>query len=124
MPPKISAAEWEVMNVVWAKPEITAVEVFHALPAGHGWKQKTVNTFLVRLVQKGALAVRKEDKAHAYRAKVRREACVETEGRSFLDRVFRGAAGSLVLHFCQRADLTAEELRELKQLLKNKGGRP
>ena len=54
MPPKISSAEWEVMSVVWDKAPVTATEVFEALPPGHGWKQKTVNTFLTRLVEKGA----------------------------------------------------------------------
>jgi predicted transcriptional regulator len=49
-----------------------------------------------------------------------REKCVQTEGDSFLRRVFQGATGDLVLHFCERADLTAEEIRELEQLLKAK----
>ena len=43
------------MSVVWLKSPLTATEVFEALPAGHSWKPKTVNTFLTRLVAKGAL---------------------------------------------------------------------
>lgn len=35
-------------------------------------------------------------------------------------RVFRGAAGPMLLHFCEQADLTAEEIRELEKLLKKK----
>ncbi len=118
MPPKISSAEWDVMSVVWAKAPLTATEVFAALPAGHGWKQKTVNTFLSRLVDKGALAVDRSEKAFVYTARVAREKCVQTESASFLQRVFQGATGDLVLHFCERADLSAEEIRELEQLLK------
>ena len=55
---RISTAEWEVMNVVWAKQPLTAAQVFAALPPGHGWKQKTVNTFLARLAGKGNPASR------------------------------------------------------------------
>jgi len=108
------------MSVVWAKAPLTATEVFDALPAGHGWKQKTVNTFLTRLVDKGVLNVDKKEKAFVYTARMAREKCVQTEGDSFLRRVFQGATGDLVLHFCERADLTAEEIRELEQLLKAK----
>jgi BlaI family penicillinase repressor len=120
MPPKISSAEWDVMSVIWSKAPLTATEVFSALPAGHGWKQKTVNTFLTRLVGKGVLAVDRREKAFVYSARVSREKCVQIEGESFLRRVFQGATGDLVLHFCARADLTPEEIRELEQLLKSK----
>lgn len=120
MAPKISSAEWDVMSVVWEKAPVTATDVFEALPPGHGWKQKTVNTFLTRLVDKGVLKVDRREKAFVYTARVPREKCVQSESESFLQRVFRGATGDLVKHFCARADLTSEEIRELEQLLKSK----
>jgi BlaI family transcriptional regulator, penicillinase repressor len=123
MPPKISSAEWEVMNVVWSRHPLTAAEVFASLPQGHGWKQKTVNTFLTRLADKGVLAVTREGKINIYAPLLKREACVASEGASFLQRVFQGASGSLVMHFCERADLTPEEIRELEEILKAKKGR-
>lgn len=106
------------MSVIWAREPLTAAEVFAALPAGHGWKQKTVNTFLTRLVDKAVLTVDKSGKAFVYAARVAREKCVQAESDSFLRRVFQGATGDLVLHFCGQADLTAEEIRELEQLLR------
>ena len=111
------------MNVVWDKHPITAVEVFQSLPNEKEWKQKTVNTFLTRLADKGILDVSKEGKAHLYTPKKKRADCVAHEGASFLQRVFKGAAGSLVLHFCENADLTAQEIRELEQILKEKKGK-
>lgn len=120
MPPKISNAEWEVMSVVWEKTAITATELFESLPPGHGWKQKTVNTFLTRLVEKGVLAVDRRDKAFVYTARLPREQCIQSESASFLDRVFRGATGDLVKHFCAQGDLSADEIRELEKLLKSR----
>jgi len=111
------------MSVVWAKAPLTATAVFDGLPPRHGWKQKTVNTFLARLVDKGVLAVDKREKAFVYTARVTREKCVQSEGASFLQRVFHGATGDLVLHFCEKADLTADEISELEQLLKAKKSR-
>ena len=106
------------MSVVWAKAPLTATDVFNALPPGHGWKQKTVNTFLARLVEKGVLVVDKREKAFVYTAQVTREKSVQSESASFLQRVFQGATGDLVLHFCEQAELTADEIRDLEQLLK------
>ena len=120
MPPKISASEWEVMTTLWSQSPRTAAEVFAALPAGHGWHQKTVNTFLARLAGKGVVRVAKEGNANLYSARLRRDECVTREGRGFLDRVFRGAAGPMLLHFCEQADLTTEEIDELEKLLKKK----
>lgn len=109
--------------MVWAKEPLTAQEVFNALPAGHGWKQKTVNTFLTRLVDKGVLAVDKREKAHVYASLLPREKCIQAESDFFLKRVFQGATGDLVLHFCERADFTPEEICELEQLLKERKSR-
>ncbi|MES2693011.1 MAG: BlaI/MecI/CopY family transcriptional regulator [Verrucomicrobiota bacterium] len=119
-PPKISDSEWEVLNVLWMKSPQTAGEVFAALPQGHGWHQKTVNTFLARLAAKGAVRIAKDGNANLYTAKLRREECVTREGRGFMARVFRGAAGPMLLHFCAQADLTADEIRELENLLQKK----
>jgi BlaI family penicillinase repressor len=123
MSPKISNSEWDVMSVVWAKEPLTAQEVFSALPVGHGWKQKTVNTFLARLVEKGVLEVDKREKAHVYTSRVPREKCIQTESDFFLKRVFQGATGDLVLHFCEHANFTPDEIRELEQLLKERKNR-
>ena len=119
-PPRISTAEWEVMNVLWAHAPLSAAEVFQQLPAGHGWKPKTVNTFLARLVQKRALRVTKRADLNTYAPLFKRQACVADEGASFLQRVFKGAAGPLVMHFCERADLSDVEITELEALLKAK----
>jgi BlaI family penicillinase repressor len=124
MPPKISSAEWEVMNVIWDRSPLTAAEVFAGLPADHGWKPKTVNTFLARLADKGALKVVKKEGVNVYAVRVRREDCVASESESFLQRVYQGAAGPLLLHFCQQEKLSAEEIAELQKLLREKKGRP
>ncbi len=121
MSPKISESEWEVMSVLWNSTEPqTAAAVFAALPAGHGWHQKTVNTFLARLVAKRVAKSSKEGNVNFYAARMRREDCVAREGRGFLERVFRGAAGPMLVHFCEQADLTEAEISELEKLLEKK----
>ena len=79
-----------------------------------------MNTFLTRLVDKAVVSADRREKAFVYTARVSREKYVQAESNSFLQRVFQGATGDLVLHFCQRADMTADEIRELELLLKER----
>jgi BlaI family penicillinase repressor len=123
MTPKISSAEWEVMNVVWANSSpVTSATVHAGLPEERGWKQKTVNTFLTRLVAKKVLTVTKMGNANLYAPRLRREQCVAAEGDTFLKKVFQGATGTLMLHFCEKAELSDGEIKQLEQLLESKKG--
>src|SRR6476661_8368232 len=124
--PQISDAEWDVMKVVWDHGPLTAGEVVRHLAAERRWSPRTVKTLLSRLVKKGAAEVRTEDADTAsggagggagggrrflYRARVSREACVRRESRSFLSRVFDGAAAPAVLHLLSQCDV--EEFKRL-----------
>jgi BlaI family penicillinase repressor len=119
-PIKISPAEWDVLNVLWEKAPTTVSEIADALAGDKDWHPKTVSTFLARLAEKGVVRVRREGKMNVYIPAKSREQCIRAESESFLQRVFRGATGPMLLHFIERADLTPEEVRELERLLKQK----
>jgi len=120
MPVKISPAEWEVLNVVWDRTQITAPEVYQSLANERDWHQKTVNTFLTRLVEKGILHARREGKANVYSPKLSREECVREESATFLQRVFRGALAPMMLHFVENAELSEQDIAELQKALKQR----
>jgi BlaI family penicillinase repressor len=118
--PRISETEWEVMKVVWAKAPCSAGDVIRALTrADATWHPKTIKTFLSRLARKGALGFRKEGRAYFYRPLVTENECVAAASESFLDRVFGGSLKPMLAHFVDRKKLSAAEIRELKELLKN-----
>lgn len=117
MPPRISPAEWQVLDALWDRAPATAADVYAALGDDTEWHLKTVNTFLARLVEKGVLRVRRDGKANVYAPKLTREQCVRRESDTFLQRVFRGAAGPMLAHFCERADLTDAEIVQLRKIL-------
>jgi BlaI family transcriptional regulator, penicillinase repressor len=118
--PTISDAEWEVMNLLWERAPLASAEVAAALHEPTGWHPKTVRTLLGRLVKKGYVAFDDEGGRYLYRPAVARRECVRREGRSFLDRVFAGDAGSLLLHFAEEVELTPEEIDELRRVLDGK----
>ena len=117
MHPRISSAEWQVLNPLLDRSPATAAEIYTALGQNPGWHLKTVNTFLARLVEKGVLAVRREGKSNVYAPLYTREQCIRGESESFLRRVFQGAAGPMLAHFCERADLTDADIARLRAIL-------
>ena len=119
--PRISEAEWQVMDVLWQRSPQTANDVVAALARSVEWEPATIKTMLNRLVKKGALKFKTEGKRYLYAPAVTRDACVRTEGRSFLDRVFGGAAGPLIAHFVEDAKLSKDEIAELRRMLDRKG---
>jgi BlaI family penicillinase repressor len=116
----ISDAEWQVMQVVWDRKEVTAAEVIAALAGTTGWRHRTVRTLLARLVDKGVLAAEADGHRYLYRPLVSRGTCVRQESRSFLNKVFGGDAAELLAHFARGADLSPEQTEELKRLLDEK----
>ena len=106
------------METLWESAPRTASEVARMLRHRTGWADNTVRTLLTRLVEKEA--VRASENAAGIRIfspAVRREVLVRREGRSFMQRIFGGAAKPLLAHFAENARLTPEEVRELKRLL-------
>ena len=119
--PQITDAEWEVMMVLWARAPLGAQEVIAALAGRRSWNQRTVRTFVNRLVKKGAVDYTVEGNRYLYRPAVSREQCIREESRSFVSRVFAGNAGAMLVQFVQQARLSAEEIRQLRKALEEKG---
>jgi len=118
--PKISEAEWVVMEVVWKKSPITALEVVQQLTAHKQWQDQTIRTMLRRLIRKKALTYKAEGKVYYYAPAVSRDQCVRGESRSFLERVFGGAAQPLLVQLVQESRLSSDEIAELKKILRDK----
>lgn len=121
--PSISDSEWLVASEVWAEEGLTAADIADRLASRTHWKQKTINTFLARLVAKGVLIARPDGRAFRYQAGIPKEQCVRQESESFLKRVFGGAVAPMLAHFCETQDLSPEEIDKLRDILKRKGRR-
>lgn len=118
--PRISEAEWEVMEVLWRKHPLTALEVVQQLTPHKTWKDLTIRSMLGRLVRKKAVGFKAEGKTYFYGPLVTREQCVQDVSQSFLERVFEGATASLLIHFVERKSLTKKELAELEAILRQR----
>ena len=119
--PRISEAEWRVMKVLWNRSPLTANEVVDALAPTTTWKPKTIKTLLNRLIKKKALGFDRKGRAYHYYPLVDEAACVKAESRSFLKRVYGGALRPMLATFLEDADLSPEEVEELKRVLDERG---
>jgi len=118
--PKISESEWLVMRVLWSKSPLAAQEVFEQLDATTKWKPKTIKTLIDRLVKKGAVKYAKQGRRYLYYPAVGREECVTTERKSFIKRVYGGISKPMLAAFLEDAELSAEDISELKEILEQK----
>src|SRR5271154_5605869 len=114
--PRISEAEWEVMEVFWQRLSLTAAEACSLLKSDTQWKSTTVRTLISRLLKKGILTYEIDGKRYLYSPALSREQCVEAASQSFLERIFGGAVQPLLLHFASRTRLSKRDAEKLKQL--------
>lgn len=115
--PRISDAEWEVMQALWEDEPRGARELAAELGPLQGWGVATVKTLLGRLVEKGALAFERDGQRYLYRTALSREACVRDRSKAFMQRVFGGRTSPLLAHFLKESKLSTEEISELRELL-------
>jgi BlaI family transcriptional regulator, penicillinase repressor len=117
---RITEAEWEVMAVVWDRSPVAASTVFDVLERRKRWTLATVRTLLRRLVNKGALQQEVEGKRYLYTPLISMAECARQESESFLDRVLGRAPSEAILHLVKRAELSKEDIQELRRILNHK----
>ena len=112
----ISESEWRVMKVLWDNHPQTLPEILDRLK-DTGWSKTTIQTYLARLVKKGALLTTRQGKGYLYDPAVSERDCQLAESRSFLRRVYDGSLSEMVMGFVKSGDLSREELKELRNLI-------
>jgi len=114
---KISEAEWQVCQELWRRSPQTANEIAQTLAGSNGWSPRTVRTLINRLVNKKVLSYESLGREYHYFPLIGRDECVAAYMQSFVERVFNGAAVSMVAAFIKQQRLSAEEIAELKAIL-------
>ncbi|MBV7275509.1 BlaI/MecI/CopY family transcriptional regulator [Clostridium thailandense] len=118
--PKISAAEWEVMKLLWKENPLTSEKIINSLTSKMEWSTQTVKTFITRLVKKEVIGFEKVGRTYNYYPLISEDECIKAENQSFLQKVYDGAVSMLFTKFLEEESLSEKEIEELEQLLKNK----
>ncbi len=118
--PRISDAEWQVMQAFWSEGRLTADEVVEKLAGKVHWNARTIRTLINRLLTKKALKFEKEGRKYRYFPAVSEAQCVRQERRSFVQRVYGGTVTPMLAAFIEEAKLSREDIEELKRMLDEK----
>jgi BlaI family transcriptional regulator, penicillinase repressor len=121
---KLTESEWIVMNAVWERSPASARDVLERIEAETGWAYTTLKTVLTRLVDKGALSVRKRANTSFYEPLVTRDTARRSAVRLLLDRAFDGTFGSFIHHLVAEAKLAAKDKQKLAAMLDDADRKP
>ncbi len=112
-----SDGEWKVLRGIWAQgASTTARDVLDLIGDETGWSYSTVRTLLARLVEKGALAVARQDQVLIYEPLVSEGDARSDAVQHLVDKAFDGTVGSLLLHLVSD-ELDADDRAQLRRLL-------
>jgi len=115
---RISDSEFIVMEVLWHHHPLTAEMVVEATAAKNNWKGNTVRTMLNRLLKKGAISAERLERKNYYTPALSREKVVGEKSENLLKQLFDGKLAPLVSHLSKEKQLSAEDVAELKLLIK------
>lgn len=118
MTERISDAEHAVMEVLWKRAPLTATEVADQVVHEKDWSLQTVKTLLSRLAAKAVIGTERDGRRFLYSPLVERDAYLTGVSRNFVDRLFGGKVMPLVAHLAEADELSAEDIREIEELLR------
>lgn len=115
--------ELQMLRILWELGPSPVREIHARLNAAKGTNYSTTVKMLSVMLEKGL--VRRDENAspHVYRAAVTRESAGRRLVKDLLERVYDGAAMSLVLHALRSAKASPEELAEVRRLLDEMEGK-
>ena len=118
--PAMSAAETEILRLVWQSGAATVQQVYETLPANRKVTYVTVATLLRRLEEKGYLKHRTQGKAFVYTPAAKKEDVIRRTISDLVERLFGGNPVPLMQHLAQHSGITGEDIERLKALTKKK----
>ena len=107
------------MKVVWRLGSATVRDVYEAMRAERTIAYTTVMTMMRILEDKGYLKKTLVERAHVYKPTRARQQVIGVMVKDFVDRVFDGASGALLVHLAKDNRLTAKQRQALERLLED-----
>jgi BlaI family penicillinase repressor len=117
--PTLTPQELAIMKVVWQRDAATVRDVYEAIRARRPIAYTTVMTMMKILEEKGYLTKERADRAYLYKPAKPRQQVVGAMVRDFVDRVFDGAAGGLLLHLAKDRRLSKDERSTIRRLIED-----
>lgn len=112
-----TAAELEILNILWKKEPLTVKEIHEKLAVSKDIGYTTALKIMQNMHGKGLLRREPNGKSHLYFSVYKQE---ETRGKlldRFLESTFSGSASSLVMQLLGNKKTSKRELDEIKKII-------
>jgi BlaI family penicillinase repressor len=116
-PQKPTAAELQILQVLWERGPSTVREVHEALQEEKALGYTTVLKLMQIMTTKGLVRRDENQRAHVYEAQQPAEKTKRQFAADMLERVFDGSARELMMHALASQRSTRQEIEELRSLL-------
>lgn len=115
--PELSQSQREIMEIVWDRAEVSAVEVREILASKRDLAKNTVRTLLDRMEEKGWLKHREFGRTYLYSAVQPRAASIGQKVLEVVEQICGGSPENLVTALLDYRGLNAAELKRIRALL-------
>ena len=110
---RLSESEYRLMDVIWDREPISAMELSSICLEKFDWKKSTVYTMLKRMGDKGILLFKNK----TVTALVKREQANRSEGDALLNKAYGGSLPDFFAAFLQDRKLTKEEAERIQRMI-------
>lgn len=116
---KITDAELEVMQALWASEEaMTLSQIKAALVQSQTWSGDTTKTLLRRLCEKGAVAQEKRE-VYYYTPLVARDQLGRYRIQRLINKLYAGSAKAMVAALVEHDQLKPQDVDDLREMFQS-----
>ena len=117
--------ELRILKILWREGPLRVRDVRrHLADEGRDLAHTTIVTTLNTMVEKSFVTRSSQRNAYVFKAQVKQADISRGMVSEFVDRVFDGSAVSLMLNLIESEQIDAEEINELKKLLRQSSPNP
>ena len=118
----LTALEWIVMDTLWGKEPQVLSEIIEGIGDKVKWNYQTYASYLNVLCEKGFAGFRKRGRNKFYFPQVEKDACIEVESKSILQKFSQESAEKLLLCMIRNTQLSEAGQEKLKVLIQDLNG--
>jgi BlaI family transcriptional regulator, penicillinase repressor len=115
--PRPTDAELAILRILWERGPSTVRHVHDQLARDRSAAYTTALKLLQIMTEKGLVERDERERTHVYKAKLSEDQTQRQLVRDLLDRAFGGSAGKLVMQALATRRASADELREIRNLI-------
>jgi len=114
---KISDAELEVMKALWNSSPLSANGIIDFVQKENDWTGKTIRTLIDRLCLKEQISVDRSSKQLMFSPLISKKEYEKKTRQLLASQLYGGSVGQLLLNFVDSAELSEQDVQELKKIL-------